>query len=101
MNAGPGTSSAPRRASGRQPCAAMLSASEIADSIAAHGCRPLARLGALDVPGPAFMAIHAVHCDEGDIAELARHASHVVHCPSSNLKLGSGVAPIAAMRSAG
>jgi 5-methylthioadenosine/S-adenosylhomocysteine deaminase len=47
------------------------------------------------------MAIHAVYCDDGDIAELARHASHVAHCPSSNLKLGSGVAPVAAMRAAG
>jgi 5-methylthioadenosine/S-adenosylhomocysteine deaminase len=76
-------------------------AAEIRDSVAAHGCRPLARLNALGVLGPAFMAVHAVHCDEGDVAELARHASHVAHCPSSNLKLGSGIAPIAAMRAAG
>ena len=70
---------------------------EIADSIKAHGVRPLARLRALGVLGPGFMAIHAVHCPPDDLDALAHFASHVVHCPSSNLKLGSGIAPVAAM----
>jgi 5-methylthioadenosine/S-adenosylhomocysteine deaminase len=74
---------------------------EISDSIAMHGQRPLSRLHALGALGPGFMAIHAVHCDDNDIARLALQASHVAHCPSSNLKLGSGVAPIARMRAAG
>ncbi len=72
-------------------------AREVADGIATHGCRPLARLKALDVLGPAFSAIHAVHCNDDDIAALFHHASHVIHCPSSNLKLGSGIAPVAAL----
>lgn len=74
---------------------------EIADSLAAHGCRPLARLDALGALGPAFSAIHAVHCSHDDIATLRHHASHVIHCPSSNLKLGSGIAPVASMLASG
>jgi 5-methylthioadenosine/S-adenosylhomocysteine deaminase len=75
--------------------------SEVGDGVAAHGCRPLTRLNGLGALGPAFIAIHAVHCDEDDLALLAGHASHVVHCPSSNLKLGSGIAPVSAMLSRG
>ena len=70
---------------------------EIAEGVAAHGCRPMARLQALGVLGPEFSAIHAVHCNADDIANLSNHASQVIHCPSSNLKLGSGIAPVAAL----
>ena len=76
-------------------------AREITDSIEAHGCRPLARLHALGALGPAFVAIHAVHCNDDDIAALCHHASHAIHCPSSNLKLGSGIAPVASMLARG
>ncbi len=76
-------------------------AGEVAAGVAAHGCRPLTRLSGLGALGPAFMAIHAVHCNDNDVALLAGHASHVVHCPSSNLKLGSGIAPVSAMLSRG
>jgi 5-methylthioadenosine/S-adenosylhomocysteine deaminase len=76
-------------------------AREVVDGIAAHGCRPVARLNGLGALGPAFTAIHAVHCNDEDIALLVHHASHVVHCPSSNLKLGCGVAPVSAMLSQG
>ena len=74
---------------------------EVTDSVAHYGSRPLSRLDAADVLGPAFTAIHAVHCSEEDIDLLVRHASHVVHCPSSNLKLGCGIAPVSAMLSRG
>jgi len=76
-------------------------ATEISDSVAAHAQRPVARLDALGVLGPGFLAIHAVHCDDDDLARLARQSCHVVHCPSSNLKLGSGIAPVARMQAAG
>jgi 5-methylthioadenosine/S-adenosylhomocysteine deaminase len=39
--------------------------------------------------------------DKDAIARLARQATNVVHCPSSNLKLGSGIAPIPEMLAAG
>jgi 5-methylthioadenosine/S-adenosylhomocysteine deaminase len=58
----------------------------------------LERIGALSVP---FLAAHCVHLDEADIAILAGHDVTVAHCPKSNAKLGSGIAPVGAMRDAG
>jgi 5-methylthioadenosine/S-adenosylhomocysteine deaminase len=42
-----------------------------------------------------------VHLEPAEITLLARHGSSVVHCPSSNLKLASGLAPVAALATAG
>jgi len=61
----------------------------------------LMRLDRLGVTGPTFIAIHAVHVTAADIATLARHGCHVVHCPASNMKLASGIAPIPALVAAG
>jgi len=58
----------------------------------------LEELGALEVP---TLAAHCVHVDDQDIATLARNGVRVAHCPKSNAKLGSGVAPVVAMRRAG
>ena len=58
----------------------------------------LARLGLL---GPDVSFAHCVWADERDIALLAEHGSPVCHCPSSNLRLRNGSAPMAAMVSAG
>ena len=67
----------------------------------AAGERPLARLARLGATGPGFIAIHAVHLDEPDLDLLARHGCNVVHCPASNMKLASGIAPVAALRARG
>jgi len=72
-------------------------ADEIARSTAEHGVRPLERLRRLGLLGPNFIAVHAIHLSEDEILLLFRHNSSVVHCPSSNLKLASGFAPIAAL----
>ena len=72
-------------------------ASEIADSRKQYGKRPLARLDDLGAVGPGFQAIHAVHLEFEEIALLRERGAGVVHCPSSNLKLASGIAPVAAM----
>jgi 5-methylthioadenosine/S-adenosylhomocysteine deaminase len=72
-------------------------ASEITDSLAAFGVRPLARLERLGLLGPALTAVHAVHVDDTDLARLAHHGCSVAHCPSSNMKLASGIAPLPAM----
>ncbi len=74
---------------------------EVASERASTGGTPLARLDRLGATGPAFVAIHAVHVDAGDIALLARQGCHVVHCPTSNLKLASGIAPVGALLAAG
>ena len=74
---------------------------EIAGSLKEHGVRPLARLQRLGLLSPNLIGIHAVHLDAGDIELLARHGCSVGHCPSSNLKLASGIAPIAALHRAG
>jgi 5-methylthioadenosine/S-adenosylhomocysteine deaminase len=70
---------------------------EVERSLAEHGVRPLERLARLGLVGPGLIAVHAVHLDEAEIDLLARHNCSVVHCPSSNLKLASGLAPVAAM----
>jgi len=76
-------------------------AGEVERSVAEHGARPLARLARLGLLGPGLIAVHAVHLSEEEIALLARHGASVAHCPSSNLKLASGFAPIAKMSAAG
>jgi len=70
---------------------------EIDESIARYKARPLERLRALGVLGPRLIAVHAVHVNEPEIELLARFGASVAHCPSSNLKLASGFAPVAAM----
>jgi 5-methylthioadenosine/S-adenosylhomocysteine deaminase len=68
---------------------------EITQSLASHGCRPLERLRRLGLLGPGLIAVHAVHLEEHEIDLLAVHGASIAHCPTSNLKLASGIAPIA------
>ena len=59
-----------------------------------YGCRPveyLERLGWLD--GDVWCA-HCVHLSDGDVKRLGETETGVAHCPSSNLRLGAGVAPV-------
>ena len=72
-------------------------AEEIAASLGQHGVRPLERMRRLGVLGPRLIAVHAVHLENYELDLLARHGASVAHCPSSNLKLASGIAPVAAM----
>lgn len=76
-------------------------AEEIAESIAQHGKRPLARLDALGLVGPEMIAVHAVHLDDEDLHRLAAGGASVAHCPHSNLKLACGIAPTARMHEMG
>jgi 5-methylthioadenosine/S-adenosylhomocysteine deaminase len=75
--------------------------SEIERSLAEHGVRPLERLRRLGLLGPGLIAVHGVHLRSEEIQLLARHGCSVVHCPSSNLKLASGFAPIHSMLKSG
>ncbi len=63
---------------------------------------PLARLDRLGVTGPGFLARSTRSISIAiDIDRLAAQGCHVVHCPSSNMKLASGAAPVAALLSRG
>ncbi len=66
-----------------------------------HGERPLPWLASLGMLRPGFSALHANHLDAGEVELLARSGVGVVHCPSAGLRLGHGVAPLAALRSRG
>lgn len=74
---------------------------ELERSRASIGMTPLARLDRLGVTGPAFIAVHAVHLADSDIDLLATQSCQVVHCPASNLKLASGVAPVTQLKARG
>jgi 5-methylthioadenosine/S-adenosylhomocysteine deaminase len=74
---------------------------EIERSLAEHGVRPLERLARLGLVGPNLVAVHAVHLDDREIGLLAQNGCSVVHCPSSNLKLASGFAPVGALLAKG
>lgn len=76
-------------------------AREVAEHVERHGCRPLARLERLGLVGPDLIAVHAVHLNDGEIRLLAERGASVAHCPHSNLKLASGIAPIARLATAG
>jgi len=74
---------------------------EIRESLSKCGMRPIARLERLGVLGANFIAVHAVHLETAELALLAELGCSVAHCPSSNLKLASGIAPVDAMLRAG
>lgn len=59
-----------------------------------YGRGNLEALSALGLGGPRSVFAHCVHLDPDEPDLLAAEGSHVAHCPSSNLKLGSGVARI-------
>ena len=70
---------------------------EIEDSLRLHGLRPLERLHRLGILGPGLIGVHAAHLEADEIRLLAKFDCSIAHCPSSNMKLGSGIAPIVAM----
>jgi len=81
-------------------------ASESRDEIAivrqiSGGLTNMAYLASLRLASPHLCAAHCVHVDESDQQILADHDVKVLHCPGSNLKLGSGIAPVPEMRARG
>jgi len=63
--------------------------------------RAIARLERLGLLSPLLTAIHMVHVNDDDLARAAQGGISIVHCPQSNLKLGNGIARIAAFRQHG
>jgi 5-methylthioadenosine/S-adenosylhomocysteine deaminase len=74
---------------------------EISGSLANHGCRPLQRMQQLGLMGARLIAVHAVHLLPAEIDQMAKAGVSVAHCPSSNLKLASGFAPVARLLNQG
>jgi 5-methylthioadenosine/S-adenosylhomocysteine deaminase len=67
------------------------------DLMARHGLSVPALLAAHDVLGGRVLAAHSVHMAEGDLELWREYDVAVAHCPASNAKLASGVAPVRAM----
>lgn len=68
---------------------------------ARFGLKPIDYMETLEWLGNDVWFAHTVHLDSSGIEKLARTNSGVAHCPTSNLRLGSGIAPIAEMLSRG
>lgn len=76
-------------------------AEDVAYSLATFGCRPGQYAEDLGWTGDDVWHAHCVELDGSEIKLLARTGTGVAHCPCSNCRLGSGIAPIKAMRAAG
>ena len=74
---------------------------DIAYSEAQFGCRPGQYAEDLGWTGPDVWHAHCVKLDGAEIDLFARMRTGVAHCPCSNCRLGSGIAPVRAMRDAG
>ena len=70
---------------------------EGADLLAAHGLSVPALLASHDVLGGRVLAAHCIHLDDGDLDLWQEYDVAVAHCPASNAKLASGMAPVRAM----
>jgi len=70
-------------------------------SVSESGIRPLERLSRLGLLGPGLIGVHMVHLSDEEIAAYAAAGCHMAHCPSSNLKLASGIARVVRLLEAG
>ncbi|WP_308388501.1 TRZ/ATZ family hydrolase [Acidithiobacillus sp. AMEEHan] len=76
-------------------------AGEVRDALARDDRRPLRRLHDLGLLNERFLAVHMTQLNEDDLAICKETALQIAHCPESNLKLGSGIAPIASLLAQG
>ncbi|MCA0918980.1 8-oxoguanine deaminase [Pseudooceanicola nanhaiensis] len=74
---------------------------DVAYSLATFGCRPGQYAEDLGWTGADVWHAHCVKLDGQEIDLFARSGTGVAHCPCSNCRLGSGIAPVRAMRDAG
>jgi cytosine/adenosine deaminase-related metal-dependent hydrolase len=66
-----------------------------------YGCTPVEYLERLGWLADDVWCAHCVHLSDGEIARFAETGTGVAHCPTSNLRLGAGVAPVRALVDAG
>ena len=74
---------------------------DVAYSLASFGCRPGQYAEDLGWTGADVWHAHCVKLDAAEIGLFAQSRTGVAHCPCSNCRLGSGIAPLRAMRDAG
>lgn len=74
---------------------------EIEQGLQEYGKRPLARLHELGLLSQHLIAVHMTQLTPKEIDLIRKTKTNVVHCPESNLKLASGIAPIAKLLRAG
>ena len=74
---------------------------EVDESVQRFGVRPIERLHRLGLLSPGLIGAHGIHLIADEIEILAQHGCSIAHCPSSNLKLASGIAPITALSQQG
>lgn len=74
---------------------------EIDDSLKRYGIRPIERLRRQGLLSPGLIGVHATHLTPDEITLLAEHGCSIAHCPSSNLKLASGISPVAELAEKG
>ena len=65
------------------------------------GCRPLEYLEQVGWLSRDVWCAHCVHLNDDDVARFADAGTGVAHCPTSNLRLGAGIAPIRELRARG
>ena len=70
-------------------------------SMATFGCRPVDYLDRVGWCNDRSWLAHCVRPNHDEVARLGRAGVSVAHCPSSNMILSSGIAPVVAMRAAG
>lgn len=74
---------------------------EMEDCLKEHGMTPVAYLDSLGALDSKTVLVHCVHITDEDISIISSRKCFVVHCPLSNLKLGSGIAPVVKLLKAG
>jgi 5-methylthioadenosine/S-adenosylhomocysteine deaminase len=72
-------------------------AAEVAEAQQNNGQRPLERLDQLNLLNSNLIAVHMTELDEFEIERIAEAGVNIAHCPESNLKLGSGICPVASL----
>ncbi|WP_020387444.1 8-oxoguanine deaminase [Kribbella catacumbae] len=65
------------------------------------GCTPSEYAAELGWTGPDVWFAHGIHFDDAEIKRLGDSATGIAHCPSSNARLGAGIARVADLRAAG
>ena len=74
---------------------------EIKQSQQQHDVHPLSRLEQAGLLDSRLQAVHMAQISADDIEKMADVGAHVIHCPQSNLKLASGICPLASLLDAG